>query len=83
MGNCYSCYEEEYINPFHSYKINTLEETESILRCSMILCYICNQYIENKFEEIVRCNQCKKIVGHLHCLSMYNLNNNKCPICKE
>ena len=80
MGSC--CSKEEYTNPFHNYKVNTLEETESILQCSMIFCYICKKYINNKFEEVVKCTRCKKTIGHLYCLSMYNLNNSRCPVCE-
>jgi hypothetical protein len=83
MGNLCCCKQKEKENEnYIQYNYLNIFERQKILTKKMIYCIICKKFIINPNEEVVQCNYCRKIIGHLHCTSIYNMNHIECPICE-
>lgn len=45
-------------------------------------CAICMQEIDEPNYQVVKCRQCKREIGHIHCMINWAIASNSCPLCR-
>jgi hypothetical protein len=81
MGAC--CMKEEDVRPLYKYRNLTTDELYPYLRDGPTTCILCHTQIPHVYMTIAQCYQCKKIIGHDKCLSLWRERHNYCPNCKK
>jgi hypothetical protein len=46
------------------------------------ICSICHEELNNISDTKIKCNGCKKQIGHWNCLFTWFINNESCPLCR-
>ena len=81
MGNC--CMKKEEVRPLYKYKNLSSDELYPYLRNGSAKCILCNNIIPHIYITIAQCYECKQIIGHATCLSLWRERHNYCPYCKK
>ena len=83
MGCCSSETQiEDDIRPSYKYRYLNLSEMDRlVITDPQVYCYICRKPIANRYEQLILCHRCNKVVGHSYCVHMYQYENHRCPFC--
>jgi hypothetical protein len=76
MGCCFTA-DKHFIPHFRQM---TPYEVSEIKKTKIIRCTICREFIRTG-EPVTECSFHNKIIGHDYCVSVYSMNNIKCPFC--